>query len=222
MADIVLLHGTTQSSEGWKLLSAHLVGLGHQTHTADLTSGDASADDYAAVVAAQMPSRLTAPIVVAHSGAGVLLPAVTRRLGGSHQVWLAAIIPGIDRPLRSEIADAPSEVFNAEWLGQNPVADPVLATYFLFHDCGLKVLRWALSTLRAFIPERVYDETIDLATEIPSTSIVATQDRTLRPAWQIRATRERLGVDALTIDAGHCPHVSRSAEVAAIIALIAR
>jgi pimeloyl-ACP methyl ester carboxylesterase len=32
-----------------------------------------------------------------------------------------------------------------------------------------------------------------------------------------RTARERLGVEAVEIDAGHCPHVSRPDEVAAII-----
>jgi len=132
MADTVLLHGNAQSPEGWNLLSAHLVGLGHQTDTADLAVGDTRRRRHlgrrrADVIAAHGADR------VARSGAAVLLPAVALRLGASHQVWLAAIIPGMERPLRSEIADAPGEVFNAEWLGQNSVAAPVLATYVLFH-----------------------------------------------------------------------------------------
>lgn len=38
----------------------------------------------------------------------------------------------------------------------DPTTDPVLATYFLFHDCDLATLRWALTTLRASLPRSFY------------------------------------------------------------------
>jgi pimeloyl-ACP methyl ester carboxylesterase len=32
-----------------------------------------------------------------------------------------------------------------------------------------------------------------------------------------RAARDRLGIDPIFVDGGHCPHVSRPEEIAAII-----
>jgi hypothetical protein len=55
----------------------------------------------------------------------------------------------------------------------------------------------ALTTRRAFLPRAVYNERIELAREIPSTYIVATEDRTIPPQWQRRMARERLDSRAL-------------------------
>jgi hypothetical protein len=132
-------------------------------------------------------------------------------------VWLAAYVPDGEHSLRDDVSPAPGEVFNPEWLGQDPTADPVLATHFLFHDANLETLRWALTTLRLFNPKRMPTEPIDLAPEIASTYIVATADRTLRPEWCRRVASNRLDAEIRDIDSGHCPHVSRPYELAAIL-----
>lgn len=103
-------------------------------------------------------------------------------------------------------------MFNPEWFGKDATSDPVLASYFLFHDCDLATLQWALTTLRLFAPPKLYAEPVPLAPEIASTYIVATQDRTLRSDWCRREARQRLNADVLDIDAGHCPHISRTLE----------
>jgi len=116
-----------------------------------------------------------------------------------------------------EMRSIPTDIFNPEWLGKDPTADPVLASYFLFHDCDLDTLQWALTTLRLFAPSALYADTVALLPRIPSTYIVATGDRTLRPDWCRRAARQRLGAEIIDIDAGHCPHVSRPHQVADIL-----
>lgn len=223
MTDIVLVHGTTQSPTGWDRLSEVLTGQGHRSHTVDLVPGGAStAAEYADLAAAQLPPGVTAPIVVAHSASGMLLPAIARRLGARHQVWVAAYVPDGRRSLFDEMTSAPTELFNPEWIGADPTADPLLAAYFLFHDCDLATLRWALGTVRLFAPASVYREPIDPAPEIGSTYLVGTADRTLRPGWCRRAAEDRLGLRPVEIDAGHCPHVSRPEETAAVIDRAAR
>lgn len=223
MTDIVLVHGTTQSPAGWDRLAKILTGQGHRSHTVDLVPGVAStAREYADLAAAQLPPGLTAPVVVAHSAGGMLLPAVSRRLGARHQVWLAAYVPDGRHALIDEMTPDPTELFNTEWVGVDPTADPVLAAYFLFHDCDLATLRWALGTVRLFAPASVYREPVEPAPDIGSTYVVGTADRTLRPDWCRRAAANRLGVQPVEIDAGHCPHVSRPDETAAVIDRAAR
>jgi len=73
-----------------------------------------------------------------------VLPAAARALGAAHQVWLAATIPDGRHALLEEMRADPGAIFNPEWIGQDPTADPVLAAYFLFHDTDLATLRWAL------------------------------------------------------------------------------
>lgn len=162
---------------------------------------------------------MRSPIVVAHSGAGILLPGIARELGAAHQVWLAAYVPDGRRTMLDEVRASPADVFNPEWPGSDPTADPVLAAYFLFHDCDLSTLRWALTTVRRFSPPRLAQEVVPLARAIPSTYVVASRDRTLRPEWCRRAAAVRLAARVVEVDGGHCPHVSRPAEVAAIVGM---
>jgi hypothetical protein len=81
---------------------------------------------------------------------------------------------------------------NPEWISQNPVADPVLATYFLFHDCDLAALRWGLTTLRLFFPEAAYRQAPAALPAIPSTYIRPSDDRTLLPGWMRQVQRNAL------------------------------
>jgi pimeloyl-ACP methyl ester carboxylesterase len=214
MADFVLLHGTTQSPLGWERLVVALRQRGHAAHAVDLPTDAPGllAEDYARVIRGQVPGEVVAPIVVAHSGSGLLLPAA-RGLAARHQVWPAAVVPDRHggRSLLDEVRTGPTAIFNAEWLGQNPVDDPGLATYFLFHNCDLATLRWALTTLRLFNPQAAYQEVPrpEAWPAIPTTCVVATEDRTIRPDWLRRVARERLGVQPLEVPGGHCPHVSR-------------
>lgn len=155
--------------------------------------------------------------MVAHSAAGCLLPGIARALRATHQVWIAAYVPDGRHSLQEEARTAAADLFNPEWPGSDPTADPLLAAYFLFHDCDLATLRWALTTVRRFSPPQLAQEVITLATGIPSTYVVAAQDRTLRPTWCRHQVPARLGAKMVEVDAGHCPHVSHPEEVAAIL-----
>jgi pimeloyl-ACP methyl ester carboxylesterase len=218
----VLIHGTTQSPAGWDRLVSLLESRGHRSAAVDLAGdGERSPADYAEAVAAQVPADMNGPVVVAHSGAGLVLPAVAQRLDARRQVWLAAYVPDGRRSLREDVAPAPGEVFNPEWLGKDPTADPLLAAHFLFHDCDLETLYWALTTLRLFNPRRLPTEPVALTPEIESTYIVATADRTLRPEWCRNAAASRLDAEVIEIDAGHCPHVAKAEVLAAILDQVA-
>lgn len=163
MTDFVLIHGTTQNPGGWERLARSLETLGHRSTAVDLAGDDErSATDYAEAVAGQVLADMTSPVVVAHSGAGLILPVAARRLNARRQVWLAAYVPDGHRSLRDDVSPAPSEVFNPEWLGKDPTIDSVLAAHFLFHDCNLETLQWAVTTLRLFNPKRIPLEPVAL------------------------------------------------------------
>lgn len=69
-----------------------LDGRGHRTFAIDLPTDEPGllADDYAGIAAAQVGPDAREPVVVAHSGAGLLLPAVADAVPARHLVWLAA------------------------------------------------------------------------------------------------------------------------------------
>jgi hypothetical protein len=88
VSDIVLVHGSTQSAAGFAPLANILEAAGHRTICLDVPSGAAAtAAGYAELLAPQVPADLAA-----HSAAGLLLPALARRLDARHQVWLAAVV----------------------------------------------------------------------------------------------------------------------------------
>lgn len=86
---------------------------------------------------------------------------MAERLDAAHLVWLAAAVADYTggRSLLDEIRADPTAVFNEEWIGVDPSNDPVLATYFLFHDADLATLRQALPTVTHCNLTAIYAET---------------------------------------------------------------
>jgi pimeloyl-ACP methyl ester carboxylesterase len=72
-----------------------------------------------------------------------------------------------------------------------------------------------------FVPLAVYNQRIALDDDIPSSYIVASKDRTIRPDWQRRMARKRLRIEPLEIATGHLPHVSAPERLAELRAHIA-
>lgn len=104
---------------------------------------------------------------------------------------------------------------NEEWIGVDPTTDPVLATYFLFHDADLASLRAALPTLSHCDLSSVYAETPAAdPRRLPSTYLLPEDDRTLLPAWMERVALERLGVAPTLIPGGHNCYVASPERIA--------
>jgi pimeloyl-ACP methyl ester carboxylesterase len=218
MSDFVLIHSTGQSARGWDRLIDELEARGARANAVDLPNDQPEllAQDYASFLAERY-GGLEKPIVVAHSGSGPLLPAAATTLGAIRQVWLAAWVP---HPSLSFMEDARAhveEAFDPGWVGQDPTVDDEAALQFVYHDCDAETQAWALGTRRPFFPEAVYNEHVPLASAIPSTYILALEDRTIRPEWQRQMALERLGVAPIELPGGHCPNVSRPAELAEIL-----
>jgi hypothetical protein len=74
---------------------------------------------------------------------------------------------------------------------------------------------------RRWLPRAVHQQRISLTPELPSTYIVACEDRTIRPGWQRRLARDRLGVEPIEIATGHCPNVSQPDRLAEILVNVA-
>jgi pimeloyl-ACP methyl ester carboxylesterase len=223
MSDVVLIHSTGQAAAGWARLIGELDLLGVRAHALDLPNErpELLADDYASVLADRY-GDLDEPIVLAHSGSGPLLPSAATALGAQGQVWLAAWVPHPSLSFMDDVRAHKEEAFNPDWLGRDPTVDDEVAIDFVYHDCDPDTQTWALTTRRPFFPEAVYDERITLAPAIPSTYILALEDRTIRPEWQRTMARERLGVEPIELPGGHCPNVSRPKELAEILAGLVR
>jgi hypothetical protein len=140
-------------------------------------------------------------------------------------VWLAAVVADHQgqRSLVAELQADPAAMFNPEWLATGRDIDAVAATYFLFHDADFAMLREALTTVALSDLTALYAEVpkLDPAAR-PSTYLLPTGDRTLRPEWMARVARERLGVEPVELAGGHNNYVAHAEQVAEAIDLAVR
>jgi pimeloyl-ACP methyl ester carboxylesterase len=224
MSLFCLVHGSTQNASCWDLLIAHLEQRTHEVVRMNLPTNEpeASATRYADVIAAAIPADRDDVVVVAHSASGLFLPLVSERRRVRRLVFLAAVIPQIGKSLRDQANDD-RDMFNPEWLGKDPTKDDQLALEFLFHDCSPERSKWALSTMGLMFARQAILEICPLSAwpAVASSYIVCTEDRTIQPQWSRRAARDRLGVTAIELPGGHCPYVSRPAELADALAALA-
>jgi pimeloyl-ACP methyl ester carboxylesterase len=215
-----LIHGSAQDSRVWQLLESELTASGHNVVIPEIPTNepDVGAKRYALTVA-QSLSSLQEAVLVAHSASGLLLPLVATLVPTTHMVFLAAAIPVPGMSFLDQLAPDPTVIFNPEWIGQNPAQDDDAAVHFLFHDCPPEVARWALTTRIDWYPEGLYEEPCPLLDwpDTPSAYVLCKEDRTIRPEWSRWAARERLGVEAIELPGGHCPHISRPADLASVL-----
>ena len=214
----MLVHGTTQNAAGFWRLTDALQRHGHRVLSVDVPSGLPTAEDCAEVLAEQLPADLHAPIVAAHSAAGLALPALTARVGAAHQVWIAAFVP--DHHGRTSLIDEvradPDALFHPGWIGVDPTTDPELAVRFLFHDIAepatvaaalTTVATTDLSALYAEVPQQD-------PSAVASTYLLPTGDRTLTQPAMERMARDRLGVPPVLVPGGHNAYVAHPEPIA--------
>jgi pimeloyl-ACP methyl ester carboxylesterase len=220
MATFCLIHGSAQSPRGWDLLTPELLRSGHEVLLADLPAGvtELPWQDYADAILAACGSA-TNVILVGASMSGMFLPLVAAQSDRvSKIVFEAGMIPPLGiSPM--EMVRRDMSMFNPAWIGKDPTRDPAIAREFLYHDCSPEVADWAFSTTRLMMPKRVLNEPIPIEAwpATPSVYIVCRDDRTIVPEWSRRKARETLGVEPLELPGGHCPHVSRPAELAELL-----
>jgi pimeloyl-ACP methyl ester carboxylesterase len=220
MSLFLLVHGSVQSAEGWKLLIPELEKRGHMTLTTNLPTTDpqASATRYADVIVQSIDQTdydLRDMVVVAHSASGMFLPLVAAQRPIGHMVFLAALVPKIGVSILEQFR-ADQSMFNPEWVGKNPVEDDDAARRFLFHDCAPGVIDWAMKSRRLMNARAAMSEVCPLKTwpNVKGSYVVCSEDRVLSPAWSRRIAKERLGNEPIELLSGHCPYVSHPSELA--------
>ena len=216
----VLVHGSTQSSRGWDLLIAELERRGQRAVTVDLPADqpDASAMVYAERIATAVPADSADAIVVAHSASGLFLPLVPSYRQVGRLVFLAAVIPKIGSSLLDQVQEEP-DMLNPNWRGKDPTKDDAVALEFLFHDCSAEVAALALGTRQLLLAREAMVEVCPLVRwpEVPCSYVLCREDRTIRAEWARRVVPGRLGVAAIEMGGGHCPHVCRAGELADVL-----
>jgi pimeloyl-ACP methyl ester carboxylesterase len=224
--DIALVHGSYHGAWCWELLRPELERLGHRVIAMDLPISDPAlgAADYAkAIEDALDPDSV--PMLVGHSMAGLITPLVAAHRPVRSLVFLAAFLPAPGMSANDQRAGEPVDgrvaPVTAEWtdLGDNVwMVGPNTATELFFHDAPPDLASWATARLR---PQsyRALGEITPLTSwpDAERHSIVCRADRAINPDWVRAAARDRLGVEAIEIDGGHSPFLTRPAELAQLL-----
>lgn len=202
------------------MLVPALESYGHRIVRAVLPNNEPEADTrrYANAVIACIPAKAEDVLVVGHSASGYFLPLVAAQRPLQRIIFLAAMLTQIGKSFLDQLRSDPS-ILNPEWNGKDPSRDDAAAMHFLFHDCSPDVAKWALTTRIRLPLETIASEVYALEQwpDVASSCIVSSEDRTINPEWSRRVARERLGVDAIEHEAGHCPHVSQPKRLAEIL-----
>jgi pimeloyl-ACP methyl ester carboxylesterase len=222
VATFCLIHGSAQSPRGWDLLTPELQRRGHDVLLADLPAGvtHLPADVYRDVILASCASANDV-ILVGASMSGIFLPLAAESERVRKVVYEAGMIPRLGiSPM--QIVHSDPAMFNPAWIGKDPIRDAGVAREFLFHDCSPEIAEWAIGTMRLMVPMRVLNEPLPVKVfpAKPSVYIVCRDDRTISPDWSRRQARECLGIEAMELPGGHCPHVSRPAQLAELLTAI--
>jgi pimeloyl-ACP methyl ester carboxylesterase len=106
----------------------------------------------------------------------------------------------------------------ADRLGRTFWADRRAAAESMYGDCAEAEVDFALGQLRpqALAP---YEEVCPLAglPAVPTTYIIASEDRVVSPDWGRNAAVERLGAQVVELPGSHSPFLSRPAALASIL-----
>ena len=223
---LVLIHGSYFGAWCWDLLRPELEALGHRVTAIDLPISEPGigASAYADAVIDGV-EWVEPPVLVAHSMAGLVAPVVAARRPVARIVLIAAFIPrpgqSANDQRRTEPIDPATAPSTSEWtdLGDDVwLVGPNTARELFMQDASDEVATWALERLRPQSYQVMNEVTpLEAGPSVPVDSIVCRDDRALNTEWARTAARDRLGIEAIEIDGGHSPMLTRPAELAALI-----
>jgi len=226
MTTFALIHGGAHGSWCWELVVPMLEARGHRVVTSDLPFEDgAGAREWAATVIADLEAAGADPadvVLVGHSMSGMALPVIASKLPVRRMVFLGAMVPVPGRVYAEYLAEEPGAVTFRNEPADGEVGAAGLtweaARAGFYQDCDEAVARRAWERLR---PSNVSVFTercpIDTWPDVPSTSIVMTEDAAVGPDWSRRVARERLGAELIELPGGHSPFYSRPAELVDVL-----
>jgi pimeloyl-ACP methyl ester carboxylesterase len=202
----------------------------------------ATLSQFADAVIQAIPKTDDDIVLVGHSMAGTIIPLVAEAVKVRQLVFVAALIPypgistldqfshHLDSDTLKSFNYQPKDLSKLEQFHSEPnmyepasvgkdYSDEAVLRHFFFHDCQPDVTQWALSKSRSQQSMAYIFETNPLKA-LPSVErkyIVCTDDRIISPTWSRYAARKRLGVDAIELASGHCPHLSRPDLLASVL-----
>lgn len=223
MTGYALVHGAGDLGWYWHLVEAELGSRGHVTVAPDLPAGDdtLTLTDYRDAVLDAVARVRPVPrrwVVVGQSFGAFTAPLVADRLDADAVVLVAGMVPSPgERPDDWWDDVGYAEAASAQAASDRAMPDDPLSLFYADVPRALAVE--ALGHERAH-PSPASGSApwpLDAWPRARVTSVVCARDRFLPPDLQRRLARERLGVEPVEIDSGHCPALSRPRELADLL-----
>jgi pimeloyl-ACP methyl ester carboxylesterase len=219
MTTFALVHGGYHGAWCWEQLTPLLHRAGHDVVTMELPLEDSTAtfDTYADVVCAALEDFDDDVVLVGHSYAGNTIPVVAARRAVRHLVYLCAMVPDVGRSLAEQLTDKPEMLNPAYEQGLSALdermcqewTDFVIARDVFYFDCDEQTAAAALGRLRPqSVNPALYPSSLAEHPRVPTTYVVCSEDRMLRPEWSRHAVRERLDATLVELPGGHSPMLS--------------
>jgi pimeloyl-ACP methyl ester carboxylesterase len=224
MTTIALVHGALCGGWTWDLLRPELERRGHSVITMDLPCDDRGAGTarYAEVVGEALSSAGEDVTLVGHSLGGLTIPVVAAARPVRRMVFLAAFIPQPGRPFRDQYGEEDG-MFPPLPEALRPVTDedgmttwpPERVIPALMPDCASDVAADAARRLRPQ-SSTPHAEVCPLVgwPQAPSEYILCAEDGAVGADWARRSAKQRLGTEAICLEGGHMPMLSRPAQLA--------
>jgi pimeloyl-ACP methyl ester carboxylesterase len=229
VATFALVHGAWHGAWCWERLAPELEAAGHRAVAVDLPAGDPSAGltRYAELTAEALDDADDV-IVVGHSLGAASIPIVAALRPVRHLVFVCGLLPepgkSVTDRYTTEDVFMPGFAGNTVTLedGSSAWVDIESVRRCMYHDCPDEDVTWAFARMRpqAGAP-RQEPWPLEAMPSVERTSILCRDERCIRPDWSRRMSRELLGVEAVELDGGHSPFLSRPAELAATLCRVA-
>lgn len=207
----VPIHAAGDSAWSWHLVAAELRERGHDVVAIDLpTDESAGLWDYADAVVVAIGDRSNV-VVVAHSFGGFTAPLVCARVPVDALVLVTAMIPSPGEAPADWWANTGHAQARRELAGGD---EDDIAIYY--HDVPPELAAEAMKRERNHPSDRAYREPwpLDAWPEVATRFLLCRNDRFFPAEWMRRVVQERLGITPDELDSGHCPMLSRPAELA--------
>ncbi len=221
----VLGHGAYHGAWCWKLLIEELELLGHDATAIDLPIEvpEAGAAAYADVIAESIRNDET--VLVGHSMMGLAIPLVPERRSVGRLVYVCAFVPepgsSFNEVRHREGVEPDRKMQHTQFtdLGDDVwMIGPDAAVELFYHDASERLASWAVPQLR---PQgyRIMREPTPLRTwpEVPTTYLLCREDRAVDAGWARSVAHERLRTEAIELEGGHSPFLTRPAELASAL-----
>jgi thioesterase domain-containing protein len=220
MSTFVLIHGAGDGGWYWHLVEAELRRRGHDTVAPDLPDDDsAGLTEYADAVVESVGDR-SGLVVVGQSFGAFTAPLAADRLSADALVLVSGMIPSPGEAPEDWWANTGYEEAVREQAardgGTTGNEDPYVSFY---HDVPRPLAEAALRRERNHPSAAAMRSPWPLPTwpDLPTRFVLGTQDRFFPAGFMRRLVADRLHIIPDEIDSGHCPALSRPAELSDLL-----